>query len=377
MSQLTILLVALVILVSNANGVTTLAPSETFSSSFTPVDAVFTKDNQLVFLGESLDATSKSRHYDLYQWNIPQRVWVRQAPVGLEGTRSAFRSCTGLAYVPAANMVVVCSGRHSLTFVDADTLSADHSFELHEGEELYDFAIDERFRSLYVILKNTQGRLLLREYRVGGGATLQETDLPGSSPYNLGSLTISPDGKTVTAARNVYHASSTSGELLLCALQDKILCKMISVNIGVGGTAFAADDTLLLASSTFADRRRKSLTRCIQSVSVSKSVVDSNAYCRPSFGVHYSVATVNDLVIGYSGYATYHWLSENINALVGRISVWRKDSKDLIATTNLPESSNVQQISVRIVGDTTSGKNRFLVFNGVGGMPQLLIYDVN
>jgi hypothetical protein len=262
-----------------------------------------------------------------------------------------------------------------LKFINSESFVAQRTLRLKDGERALDFGVNEGLDLLYVLAVSQQQTLILREFRLGSENIVRQTDLPSVGHANVVSMSISPNGETIALHGNVLERTRTRNEIILCFSNEGLACKLIATKTPISQAFFADNNTLLLVSSEFADRRSNSRKQCIEEVSLPTLNLEKDVYCRPGYGVHYAFGLGGDFVVAYSGYASYSWLTENAKVMASTLSVWDRNSHQLISISQIPEGPQTHQSSTQIRVDA-SGRRRFLFFNAVGGVPELLLYDL-
>ncbi|MGB7728820.1 MAG: hypothetical protein WBL50_12370 [Candidatus Acidiferrum sp.] len=197
------------------------------------------------------------------------------------------------------------------------------------------------------------------------GVLIKQSVLPELNDCYPVSVALAGNRPSVSLAVYGSAGGETYGIIELCQDHETISCTSVKSKSGIGQVEFATSDTALFVSSSFADRSYASRHNCVKRLSVRTLQVDQRAYCA-EYGVHYALAIIkNRFLLGYSGYATYNWITETTRSLTEDISIWDVTSGHLLAVAKCPSTLGSPQGSVRIVA-ASSDKMQFLAFNTFG-----------
>jgi hypothetical protein len=338
-----------------------------------PLDATFTHNGRIAVQSDGI--VSHQRFVSL--WSVNERRWLKSVPiVSRTPTRKGrWTNCSRITYLPSSNSLVVCGSPAQLLVVDADSLEVKREIALDSATETYDFAVLESHDSVYAIGITRGSGLTLTKYAVSTGSIGRRNEISGLDDSYPASITALERGAGAEVGIYAPERGSRHEAIVICEEDGAISCRGIETRDGVGQLAFQGDQTALFVSSSFADRRSGSRHHCISKLSTTTFRTEEHAYCADT-GVHYAATVIGKrYVLGYSGFATYGWLTENTKELEDSVSVWNAQSGQLVAAARFPKLlAQSTQSSVRIVADA-SGEATFLVFNRLG--TEILVFDLS
>jgi len=365
-----------VVLAMSTAAVPSLTPADKLAAPGHVDDAVFADGEQIVVLSsETSDPANGARRCFLSVWSIQQKKWLLTRP--MDALPRAL-SCGGIEYLPSSRRLVITRAG-VLLLLDAETLNAERTISVEPYNVV---GVSEEDGTVYALSKPGYRPVTLAAFDLHTGSQAQQRELPGLD-YSLGTSTevkILSKNQVLfiqTEMRPITVPGRNSAVTLCAAQQDSLVCKTMRTAIPIASSRVSGD-SLLLVSGDFADHGSKSRNQCIERLSLSTLQIDTQVYCRPDAGVHYSVAAIgNDFVLGYSGYgASWGWLDDGL--LVNKsssISIWEAKSARLMAIAPLPHEKSFT-LPASVIRADTSGKKRFLFYNPTESR-EILLYDLS
>jgi hypothetical protein len=335
-----------------------------------PLDATFTHDGRIVIQSDGI--TSHQRSLSL--WSSQERKWLLSKAVGLEtpAQKGRWINCARTTYIRSSNSIVVCGSPGHLLVLDGDTFEVKREIGLDKWTNTYDFVASEDGERVYVVGLTRGKGVSLTQYAFSTSTLVRQSILPELDDCYPISLALALNGASVDLAIYGSVGGGSYGVIAVCQDHDTLSCRSIRSKNGVGQLEFSTSGNALFVSSSFADRSLGSRHDCIRRLSVATLQVNQHAYCT-EYGAHYALAIIqNRFVLGYSGYATYNWVTETTKNLTESVSIWDAASGRLLAVAKCPSTLGSPQTAVKIIPER-SGKMQFLVFNTFGA--DIFLFD--
>ena len=245
------------------------------------------------------------------------------------------------------NRVLLCSPETYLEVLDPDTLNAVGKIATRNDQYIYDFVLDDTRGRVFVLSMRGDNAPRLTSYSLLNGSQQQEAMLP---PTNEGRMMLALVEKTgqVAVAVDHYHHGGDKSDVYLCGSEATLACINFAL-IDRASQISSLGEELLVATSTFADRKKE----CLLSVDLATHLV-SRKYCSPATGVHYAVGvTDNKYVIGFTGIAKRLVWKEKNAVVENSFSVWRAGNSQIAAIAKEPTNYGGLQSIVKIFANRT------------------------
>jgi hypothetical protein len=161
-----------------------------------------------------------------------------------------------------SNKLLLCSAETYMEVLDPDSLNTVGKIAYRNDQYIYDFALDDTRGWVLVLSLRGDDSPRLTSYSLVDGSQQQETVLPPTGERRMMLAIVEKTGQIVVATDQSFHGVDKS-DIYICGSDATLACAKAALIDRVSQISLLAED-LLVATNTFADRRKE----CLISVDV-------------------------------------------------------------------------------------------------------------